>query len=261
MKANWKYILVVALLMLMAASFGYAGTTLLAGPKHVLSGSMASLGDKQFRENGDYYTVTATYPSKTPLWKWYDRRTDARAIEAIEQSLADTIKTFKQSGNFEALSVEEKKALELADSRKYTLDISYKPYTSPGYVSYVFLIYMDTGGAHPNGFYHTITFDKQGDSVPLSGLFKDNVSYLDRISAVTYSQVLAQLKDKVGGELRPEDEDAVRLGTEPSPETLQFFYLDNENLLILIPPYQAAAYAAGSFEAKIPLDSLKDILK
>src|SRR3989344_571823 len=239
MKANWKYILVVALLMLMAASFGYAGTTLLAGPKHVLSGSMASLGDKQFRENGDYYTVTATYPSKTPLWKWYDRRTDARAIEAIEQSLADTIKTFKQSGNFEALSVEEKKALELADSRKYTLDISYKPYTSPGYVSYVFLIYMDTGGAHPNGFYHTITFDKQGDSVPLSG----------------------QLKDKVGGELTPEDEDAVRLGTEPSPETLQFFYLDNGNLLILIPPYQAAAYAAGSFEAKIPLDSLKDILK
>ena len=73
--------------------------------------------------------------------------------------------------------------------------------------------------------------------------------------------MLAQLKDKVGGELTPEDEDAVRLGTEPSPETLQFFYLDNENLLILIPPYQAAAYAAGSFEAKIPLDSLKDILK
>ena len=149
----------------------------------------------------------------------------------------------------------------MGDGRKYTLDISYKPYVSPGFVSYVFTIYMDTGGAHPNGFYHTLIFNEQGDSVSLSRLFKDNSRYLDRISTFAYGQVLTQLKGKTGRELTPEDENTVRMGTAPSPEALQFFYLDGSDLVVLIPPYQVAAYAFGSFEARIPLDSLKDILR
>lgn len=261
MKANWKYILIAVLLLFIVASFGYMKTVLLSEPQHFLNGVVISAGDKQFKEDGDYYAITATYPSKTPLLKWYDGRANAKVIEAIEQSISNTIEIFKQGGNFEALSVEEKKAMGLIDGGKYTLDIGYKPYTSPGYVSYVLNIYMDTGGAHPNSFYHTLTFNKRGDSVPLSRLFKDNVSYLDRISAVAYDQILIQLKDKIGGEQTSKDKNAVAIGTGPSLEALQFFYLDDENLVILIPPYQAAAYVAGSFEAKIPLDSLKDILR
>lgn len=249
------------MLVLTAASFGYVGTVLLQGPKHVLAGTATPTGNKQFSEDGTYYMVTAAYPGQTPLWRWYDHRTDNKVIEAIEKSLADTIKTFKEEGNFEALTLEDKEILGLEDGRKYTLDISYKSYTSPGYVSYVFNIYMDTGGAHPNGFYHTLLFNDLGEPVPLSALFKDNARYLDAISTETYKQVLAQLKEKSGTDLTPDTEDTVRLGTSPTPETLQFFYLDGSDLVILIPPYQAAAYVAGSFEARIPLDSLKDVLK
>ena len=64
-----------------------------------------------------------------------------------------------------------------------------------------------------------------------------------------------------GGGFTPDMEETVRIGTSPTPETLQFFYLDGGALHIIIPPYQAAAYAAGYFDISIPLSSLKDILK
>lgn len=261
MKNNWKYFLTAVLLLFIIVSFGYMKIILLSEPRHVLSGVVTSTGDKQFEEEGDYYAITAIYPSKTPFLKWYDARADAKVIEAVEQSIASTIETFKQTGNFEALSVEDKKTLGLIDGGKYILNIGYKSYTSPGYVSYVLGIYIDTGGAHSNSFFHTLTFDESGNSISLNRLFKDNSRYLERISAETESQVAAQLKEKIKADLTSSMKDKVRLGTSPTQEIFQFFYLDGKYLVILIPPYQAAAGAAGSFYASIPLDSFKDILK
>jgi hypothetical protein len=42
-------------------------------------------------------------------------------------------------------------------------------------------------------------------------------------------------------------------GFAPTEENFQNWYLDGDTLVIQIPPYQVAAYVAGSFEVRIPL--------
>jgi hypothetical protein len=141
------------------------------------------------------------------------------------------------------------------------LDITYDSYTSGEYASYVLNIYSDTLGAHPNAFYRTFTFDSEGREVGLEDLFEPGVSYLDRISQRVYAGVIAQLEERGGGPVTGDMEETVRIGTAPTPETLQFFYLNNTALHIIIPPYQAASWAAGTFEIEIPLSEFSDILR
>jgi hypothetical protein len=226
--------------------------------EHVLQGSKTASGDLDYKENAQYYTIDAVYPGKTPL---ANSDADHRARITMEQGLKDAITQFKKDGNFAHLTPHDVEVQGLGPDRKYSLQISYKPYQSPGYVSYVFSLYEDTLGAHPNGFYQTYTFNEVGEKLDLADLFKPGARYLDRISAEAQKQVLAQLKDRSGGEVTSEMQDEVRVGTSPTPETLQFFYLQEQNLHIIIPPYQAAAYAAGEFDVVIPLLQLKDILK
>jgi len=214
-------------------------------------------GDFVYKKETDYVAIDATYPSKTSL----SAAADAKARLAIESSLKATIGSFDQDTSENMLTPDEEQRLK-ANHLKYSLSISYDEHASPGYVSYVFKIYEDTGGAHPNGFYSTLTFDMNGNMVELADLFKPGARYLDRLSTEAYKLVVAQLKEKSGTtKLDDTQLETVRMGTEPSPEALQFFYLDSGNLVLVFPPYQVAAYAAGSFEAKIPLASLKDILK
>ena len=85
--------------------------------------------------------------------------------------------------------------------------------------------------------------------------------YLDKISSIVYPDIVAQSKKRFESELDDMQLDWIRNGTSPTPESLQFFYIDGNNLVIMFPPYQVAAYVAGLFESRIPLADLKDILK
>jgi hypothetical protein len=206
-------------------------------------------GERVHVEKTDTYEITATYPTvPTP-----------KIQLAIEAAVKGEVAGFKADI---ATMIDATEAARIRESgRPYTFGITTKSYVGTNTTSYEFDIYEDTGGAHPNGFFKTLMFDGAGDVVELGALFKPGVRYLDRISQEAYKQVLAQLKDRIGGEVSADMEDTVRIGTSPTPETLQFFVLDGDNLVILIPPYQAAAYAAGTFAVRIPLASLSDILK
>lgn len=200
--------------------------------------------DAEFSEAGEYYTISVAYP----------------ALPAVERAVMETVAQFKEDGNFENLTPQDIEIQGLGGERKYALDITYKAYTSNNLASFVLTIYSDTLGAHPNVFFRTFTFDETGAEVRLGDLFDPGASYLQRISQKVYTGVLAQLEER-GGTVSADMEDTVRIGTSPTPETLQFFYLDGNTLHILIPPYQAAAYAAGSFDVAIPLSELQDILR
>ncbi len=218
----------------------------MAQEQHVLAGTTTPQGDYQYSENAPYYTIEAQYPAHRL---------------AIEQALADSITQFKKDGNFANLTAEDVQIQGLGPDRKYAFDAEYKTYSAPGYTSYFYTIYEDTLGAHPNSFFLIFVFDKDGNEVALANLFKPGARYLDRLSAEAQKQVLAQLAERVGAPVTPDMADTVRIGTEPSPETLQFFYIDGDALVLAFPPYQVAAYAMGSFEARIPLADLQDILK
>lgn len=222
----------------------------------ILGGTATSSTSYEYVENKPYYTIEATYPRKTLL---QDPGADLKARTTMEQSIADGIAQFKTDGNFANLTAEDIQLQGLGTDRKYALGYDYKEYKGASTVSYVYLVYQDTLGAHPNAYYSTFTFDAQGNRLELADLFASGTRYLDQLSSLAYAGVVAELTSR-GGEAPGEDQlDTIRMGTAPSPEALQFFYVSGNTLHLLFPPYQVAAYAAGSFDISIPLSSLSGL--
>lgn len=222
----------------------------------VLKGRLESDQNYHYQETTDGYKIEAVYPAEVPL-----PTTEAgkKAALTIENKLAEGIAAFKADAA-QMLTPDELERLQQSGA-KYALGFDYTDYAADGYHSYVYQVYQDTGGAHPNGFYLTFVFDLEGNQVSLEQLFAQDSKYLDKLSAEAYPKVVAELASRSGSKPTPEMLETVRMGTAPSPETLQFFYLYEDALHLLFPPYQVAAYAAGSFDIAIPMSELTDILK
>lgn len=218
---------------------------------HVLTGTTTPAGNYAYAEVAPYYTIEATYPATTTL----EGSADGAARLAIETALAGRIAEFKKNGNLDALTPEDIKIQGLGPDRKYALDMSYKIYTAPQYVSVVYTIYEDTLGAHPNAYYLTFLFDKAGQKVGIESLLSGNRNGLALLAQRAAVQVGAELKKRMGAE------DTTGLlfaeGFAPTADNYSNFYVDGGDLVVLFPPYQVAPYAAGAFEARVPLRELK----
>jgi hypothetical protein len=222
----------------------------------VLKGRLETDQNYHYKETAPGYEIKAVYPSKVPL---PSTEASAKAALTIENKLAESIAAFKADAA-QMLTAEEIARLQQVGAA-YALGFDYTDYAQEGYHSYVYQVYQDTGGAHPNGFYLTFVFDLEGNAVALDQLFAPGSNYLDKLSAKAYAKVATELGLRTGTVPTPDMLDTVRIGTAPSPETLQFFYLYQDNLHLLFPPYQVASYAAGSFDIAIPLSELSDVLK
>lgn len=207
-------------------------------------------GDFVYKNENDYSTVAIVYPGGV----------NANAQIVMENWLNDRIIYFSPSNTDIFFSAQEMERMK-GDGRKYAMDIEYKKYSGDKTISYVYQVYEDTGGAHPNTYYKTFTFDTVGNQIELSALFKPNTRYLDRLSKISYDSLVKDLAKRFNAPLDEDQLDMVRMGTAPSPESLQFFYIDGNNFVLIFPPYQVAAYAAGVSTVVIPLEDLKDILK
>ncbi len=237
----------VALLVLIvvAAGFGLWASRanapgLVLEERHILTGTTTPQGDYKYTEDAPYYTITARYPA---------------GRLAIETALAANIAQFKEDGNFANLTAEDVQIQGLGPDRKYALDMEYKTYQSPAYTSYLYTVYADTLGAHPNGYFLTFVFDKQGNEVSLVQLFPNNPSWLEELSLTVSEDVVAQLKQRTG--LDDITGSVFAEGLATKEENFQNFIIDGDTLVIEIPPYQVAAYALGSFEVKTPLKGLQ----
>jgi len=225
-------------------------------------GSVSAIGPKSIEENGKYYDISTSYPGETPLKKTAGALADQRAVSAIKGFEQNTIESFKENGNFANLTAEDIKIQGLDQGRKYTLTIDYKLYTSPMTISYVLDIYEDTLGAHGNGFYRTFTFDSAtGAGVLFGDLFTPNSDYLGKISSLARAKLPAIIAKAEGVSISQVDMQAINDGASADGDNFQSFYLDGKTLVILFPPYQVAAYAAGPQTLRIPLSDLKAILK
>jgi len=244
--------------LILAILIGIAGWYLFTQSQslpHVLTES----GDRQQKEETEFYTVQVVYPNATRLATRTDATAaaDERAVATIERELEDTVAAFKKTAN-NALTSDEKERLTAA-GLKYSLNIGYRGYNSGSFVSYEFDIFEDTGGAHPINSYKTLVFDLKGNKVSLDDLFVSGSNYLERISAEATKQVGEQFTRKGG--IENATSSLVAEGLAPRAENFSNFVNNDGVLTFFIPPYQAAAYAAGSFEVRIPLQDLKDIVK
>lgn len=257
-----KQVLAIVVLLAVAGGAYYWWSTQAPAPaasqtQHLLQGEQIGEGYYLYRENEPYYTIEVMYPPEVPLASVAAKQ---KAQLTLEQTLQTRIAEFKQNGDFANLTQEDIEIQGLGEDRKYALEMEYEEQlSSSGLVSYLYSIYEDTLGAHPNGYFLTFVFDTQGNELAIADLFVSGADYLDRLSLLSSIAVTAQMKERTGlddvtGSLFPE-------GLAAQDQNFENFTVEGESLVIHIPPYQVAAYAVGSFEIAIPLADFADILK
>ena len=208
-----------------------------------------------FEEHGEYYDIVATYPGEAGLAPTAGEAADADAVALMEDFVDETVRDFKRQGDFANLTPEDIQIMGLSDTRKESLRLEYESFSSPATLSFVFTMFADTLGAHPNTFYRTFTFDRaSGEELKISDLFVANSGYLARLSAIAEFELAKSLGEFSNVEY-------IRQGVAPEDLNFQSFALDGTNLVLVFPPYQVAPYAAGTQQVTIPLSQLSEILK
>lgn len=218
--------------------------------------------EKTIADKGDYHEIEATYPASTPLKASAGVEADAQAVLTFKTFEEQTIATFKEQSGLLSLTQEDVTMFGLDQGRKYALDIDYTVEASPTTLSYIFTIYEDTLGAHPNGYYRTFTFDRStGQGLMIGQIFELNVDYTSFLSERTRAIVLAGLARDMQVDESEVDTFMLDGGTSADEDNFQNFYLTESELVIIFPPYQVAPYVAGTREARIPKTELGAMLK
>lgn len=213
-----------------------------AQEQHILKGEQVGEGNiYRYAASEQYYEVNVEYPDTG----------NAQAQAALETGLKTEIDDFVQ--NVQGLDASVLPSL--AGGHKLMLDIGYKSYSGTNNTgSYLFTIYADTGGAHPNTYFKTFVFDQTGKQLSIEDVLKNNPNGLEELSLVVSNDVVAQMKDRIG--VDDVTSSIFAEGLSPKAENFSNFVVDGADLVIEIPPYQVAAYAVGSFEVRMPLNSI-----
>lgn len=210
-------------------------------------------------EEAPYYSVEATHPTATSLSATAGAEADARAVSVMKSFVEGEIARFKKEGNFPSLTAEDVEMLGLGE-RKYELGIEYKTYGSVSTLSYVYQMYVDTGGAHPNTYYRTFTFDKiTGVELLLKDLFTANAPYLQTLSTVSRATLPGMIAKMAGVTTTEVDMEYIESGTKPEVASFQSFYFDGNRLVLLFPPYQVGPYVLGMLTLPLSTADLKDL--
>ena len=184
--------------------------------------------------------------------EFYDLKIDydKTGIGKIDDRIADIVR--ERQDNFIAIV---EKSGSVATS-KYNLvingtNVSYKNIKSVHLISYAY-----TGGAHYTREDISLVYDE-----------KDNkyLNFLDILVDDGFNSLLPIIKESLLEYSNLNNivlnEEWVNDGTKYSAENYQNFYLDEDGLVIIFPPYQVASWADGEIKIEISYDKLKGILK
>lgn len=208
-------------------------------------------------EHAAYYDIDTAYPTATPLKGTAGATADAKAIAIMKGFDQNSIDAFKEDGNFANLTQEDIHMQGLDQGRSYSLQITYKVYESAHTVSYVYVLYEDTLGAHPNSYYRTFTFDKKtGAGLELGDLFVPNTDFVTTLSTISRKLLPSIEAKEQGSSLEEVATQMITDGTTPDADNFLNWYVDGTNLVLVFPPYQVSAYALGTQIVTIPLSQL-----
>ena len=140
----------------------------------------------------------------------------------------------------------------IIDNQIYSLDITYDTYSYQNIVSYVFTIFINTGGAHPNTIIDTISYDKKENKViTISELVKDNPDLLSFLSNKSREELLKN-KDLQNQSIK----EMLLEGTTPTNDNFKNFAFAPNGFTVYFNRYQVAPYSYGSFYIIIPYSEL-----
>lgn len=127
----------------------------------------------------------------------------------------------------------------------YSLDILYQEYEYRSYISYVFTIFQDTGGAHPYSFYSSVIYDKDtNEIITIDYLIEKDASFLKTVSK--------NVREKLSKNPAIVSYDMMIQGTSPEKENFSHFAITENGYLFFFSPYQVAPYSSGKFQVLLP---------
>lgn len=155
--------------------------------------------------------------------------------QEIDQRIQKHIRDFKREIPFTTVQLDQ----------TYSLDILYQAYQQGPYISYVFTVFQDTGGAHPYSFYDSISYNTETNQViGIDDLVKENSSFLEIVSDNT--------REKLSKNKAIVSYDMMIQGTLPKLENFSQFAFTEDGYLFFFPPYQVAPYSSGKFQVLLP---------
>lgn len=213
-------------------------------------------------ENAQFYDIKAEYPSRTPLLASVGTDADAYAVALMRQWQEETIAQFKAQGEFDSIEPGDFEMQWYEQGRKQALNINFTTAFSTRTVTYIYLVYADTFGAHPNAYYNTFTFDLiTGAPLATPDLFVSGSRYLRVLSEKSRAILAPHIAEVSEIPLSEFDPSYLNDGTEPTDANFQFTYLEGADVVILFPPYQVGPWALGKQDARIPKSELTEILR
>lgn len=190
---------------------------------------------KEIKEVEEDYEIEIYYPESNYI----------SLNEEIKNKMEKYINEFK----------EEIKEFEKVGDNKFTLSINFDSYEYEEYISYVFHIFVDMQGAHPNTYIWTISYNiKSNEIVDITSLIKKNQDLLNVLSEYTYSYLENDEKIKDGNV-----DEMLLNGTKPVSDNFSKFAFTKEGLKVFFQRYDVAPYYLGEFEVTVPYDKLKNL--
>lgn len=223
-----------------------------------------ALGPQHITDSGEFYQVDVQYPGSTVLKQTVSAEADAAAVLAMKTYLSDMlIPSFMEgvTGNNQMVADMRARGEEIPESFQHlSLMAEYQSFQSTRTASYVYLVSEDTGGAHPNSYYKTFTFDTQtGANLALGDLFASSTDYLGQLSKIARAELPAMIAARENVPVSEIDMQMLTDGTAPTNDNFADFYLDGDNLVVLFPPYAVGPYVLGSSELDVKRSDLQGL--
>lgn len=213
-------------------------------------------------ENEQYWEIEANYPATTPLKASAGAGADAHAVAVMKQFAENSVLSFKEENGLLTMTQDDITMQRLDEGRKYAFGMEYEEHASDTTVSYVYLMYADTLGAHPNAYYRTFTFDlATGAGLTLGDLFVPGADYLAKLSSASQAKLVTQIAAATDVDESELDMSMIDAGTTPDEDNYLNFYLEGDDLVIIFAPYQVGPWALGEQEVRLPKSELSSILK
>jgi len=198
--------------------------------------------EKIIKTTAKWYIINVSYPEYS---------LGGQSLNEFNSAISTRINSYAQ--NFKDMA----DGWELPDGAKSWLEGKYITYTAnKRFITAKHSLYSDFGGASPQHEIITSTFDTQENKIiTLSGLFKENSAYLERLSELSKKALFEKYPDLSFAFNTP----TYQKGFAPNEKNFSNWALTDTGLVIFFPEYQVAPYAAGTLDIEIPYADIKDI--
>lgn len=140
----------------------------------------------------------------------------------------------------------------------YTFNVHYKASTTSFFYSIHFVISKFVGGAHNERIDKMYYYDfKSEKEIYLSDFFIDYPLALQSLSVLSFEK----LKYYYNNDNSLFDIEELKKGLEPIPDNFQYIMFNEDDIVLLFPPYQVGPWSTGEVRISFSYEELNKFLK